>query len=189
MAKRKGMGKKARFTIFMRDNFTCCYCGRTPPEVVLHVDHFVAVANGGTDEESNLVTSCLDCNLGKGATAIDGAPSSRRVDLDELRERAEQMEEYNRFLMDQRADKEASINQIGVYWFNQFMPKKDAYVFGTSRAASVRRFMEKLPVATILEAIDIAFSRKRIYGTNDEAIFKYFCGICWNMISNRGEDR
>lgn len=42
-------------------------CGRTRDEVALHVDHVVALADGGTDEETNLATLCADCNLGKGA--------------------------------------------------------------------------------------------------------------------------
>src|SRR5262249_12475071 len=28
-----------RFEVFRRDDFRCTYCGRKPPEVVLHVDH------------------------------------------------------------------------------------------------------------------------------------------------------
>lgn len=31
--KRKGIGKKLRFTIFKRDGFVCQYCGAKPPEV------------------------------------------------------------------------------------------------------------------------------------------------------------
>lgn len=55
-----------RFTILERDQFTCRYCGRSAPDVALHVDHIVPRVEGGTDHESNLVTACADCNLGKG---------------------------------------------------------------------------------------------------------------------------
>ena len=37
--KRKSISKKARFEVFKRDSFTCQYCGRTAPDVVLHLDH------------------------------------------------------------------------------------------------------------------------------------------------------
>lgn len=62
---RKSLSQRRRFAILERDNFTCQYCGRGAPEVKLHVDHIVAVARGGTDDESNLLTACRDCNFGK----------------------------------------------------------------------------------------------------------------------------
>ena len=59
---------KLRFEILTRDNFTCQYCGRTPKEdkVKLAVDHIIPKSKGGTDKKSNLITSCKDCNAGKG---------------------------------------------------------------------------------------------------------------------------
>lgn len=68
MSQRTMMPQGLRFTIFRRDNFTCRYCGRSSPAVVLHVEHVRPVVRGGTDEPGNLVTSCADCNAGKGAT-------------------------------------------------------------------------------------------------------------------------
>jgi len=56
-----------RFRIFQRDNFTCQYCGRRAPDVQLHVDHAQPQSNGGSDESSNLLTACQDCNLAKAA--------------------------------------------------------------------------------------------------------------------------
>ncbi len=64
---RKNLTKKQRFTILKRDNFTCRYCGRKIPEVILEIDHIVPVSKGGTNELNNLITSCRDCNRGKGA--------------------------------------------------------------------------------------------------------------------------
>jgi len=57
---------KLRFEIFKRDKFTCVYCGRNREDSAkLHVDHRLARHNGGSDDYSNLVTSCEECNLGK----------------------------------------------------------------------------------------------------------------------------
>ncbi|MGI4744981.1 MAG: HNH endonuclease [Janthinobacterium lividum] len=67
---RKPIGKSQRFRILHRDGFQCTYCGATPPDVVLHIDHVKAVANGGSNDDENLVTACLPCNLGKGVAAI-----------------------------------------------------------------------------------------------------------------------
>ena len=61
----KQIAPKIRFKILKRDKFTCQYCGRKPPEVVLHVEHKKALLNGGNHDESNLITSCRSCNLGK----------------------------------------------------------------------------------------------------------------------------
>jgi 5-methylcytosine-specific restriction endonuclease McrA len=60
-----------RFRILQRDGFRCRYCGRSgdAPGVVLHVDHVVSVAAGGTTSEDNLRTACEECNLGKGTRA------------------------------------------------------------------------------------------------------------------------
>lgn len=68
---RQPIGKRLRFQIFNRDDFTCTYCGRSAPEVVLHVDHIWPLARGGSNHPSNLKTACKDCNLGK-ATALIG---------------------------------------------------------------------------------------------------------------------
>lgn len=56
---------RTRFTVLQRDQFTCRYCGKHPPFVVLEIDHVHPLAHGGTDELENLVTSCWDCNRGK----------------------------------------------------------------------------------------------------------------------------
>lgn len=61
------IGPSVRFSILMRDEFTCRYCGRSAPDVVLHVDHIIPRAKGGTNARENLVTACRECNLGKGA--------------------------------------------------------------------------------------------------------------------------
>lgn len=68
--KRENIAKQLRWKIYARDNFSCRYCGRKPPDAVLHIDHVKAVMRGGTNEEENLVTACQDCNLSKGANEI-----------------------------------------------------------------------------------------------------------------------
>jgi hypothetical protein len=59
-----------RFQVLRRDDFRCTYCGRRPPEVVLHIDHVEAFSSGGATTLDNLRTSCRECNLGKGAMAL-----------------------------------------------------------------------------------------------------------------------
>ncbi len=54
-----------RFMVLIRDNFTCQYCGRKAPEVILHVDHIIPKSKNGKTVINNLKTACFECNLGK----------------------------------------------------------------------------------------------------------------------------
>ena len=60
-----------RFHVLRRDGFRCSYCGRTPPDVTLHVDHIVPFSAGGSTTFDNLRASCVECNLGKGASRLE----------------------------------------------------------------------------------------------------------------------
>lgn len=60
-----------RFDILERDSFTCRFCGKRAPETELEVDHVMPRAKGGSDDTSNLVTACRDCNRGKRDRVID----------------------------------------------------------------------------------------------------------------------
>lgn len=55
--------KKTRIRIFNRDKFTCFYCGKIGGD--LECDHYIAISNGGSNDDSNLVTSCRKCNRSK----------------------------------------------------------------------------------------------------------------------------
>lgn len=57
---------RLRFLIFERDNFTCQYCGRKAPEVILQIDHIFPKSKGGESLSENYKTACKDCNVGKG---------------------------------------------------------------------------------------------------------------------------
>jgi len=61
-----------RFSIMARDGFRCRYCGRSPQQdgVKLVVDHIIPKDKGGTDDPSNLITACQDCNIGKGSLLL-----------------------------------------------------------------------------------------------------------------------
>ena len=58
--------KFSRQNLFVRDNYTCQYCGRKSEPKSLTCDHIVPRSRGGTAEWTNIVTSCLPCNLKKG---------------------------------------------------------------------------------------------------------------------------
>jgi 5-methylcytosine-specific restriction endonuclease McrA len=55
-----------RFNVFLRDSFSCQYCGDELPAERLTFDHVVPRARGGRTEWTNVVTACEPCNLRKG---------------------------------------------------------------------------------------------------------------------------
>jgi hypothetical protein len=63
---REPIPAQLRFRVLSRDHFRCQYCGRSQAEgAVLHLDHVVPFSKGGPTTEDNLITACMDCNLGK----------------------------------------------------------------------------------------------------------------------------
>jgi 5-methylcytosine-specific restriction endonuclease McrA len=52
-----------RFNVFLRDRFTCQYCGSRDD---LTFDHLIPRSRGGITVWDNVVTACSPCNLKKG---------------------------------------------------------------------------------------------------------------------------
>lgn len=55
-----------RFNVFLRDYFTCQYCGNRFPTQELTFDHVVPRCLGGKTNWENVVTACISCNHRKG---------------------------------------------------------------------------------------------------------------------------
>ena len=55
----------SRQNIYLRDNFTCQYCGRTFARAQLNLDHVVPRQFGGLTTWTNVVCSCVACNSRK----------------------------------------------------------------------------------------------------------------------------
>lgn len=53
-----------RFNVFLRDRFSCQYCGKKED---LTFDHLIPRALGGLTRWDNVVTACAPCNLAKGS--------------------------------------------------------------------------------------------------------------------------
>ena len=52
-----------RFNLFLRDRFSCQYCGASES---LTFDHVIPRAYGGRTTWENVITACAPCNLAKG---------------------------------------------------------------------------------------------------------------------------
>ena len=112
------VGTRKRFEVFKRDKFTCRYCGRKSPEVVLECDHITPRSKGGADDMVNLVTSCWECNRGKSnvplSDVITGEDPHDRAIL--TLERIRQLEEYNRVLALDREFRAEAHDELIKYW-------------------------------------------------------------------------
>jgi 5-methylcytosine-specific restriction endonuclease McrA len=57
--------KERRLAIYLRDNFTCCYCNKDLRNVSasdITLDHLIPRSSNGTNDSTNLVTACKICN-------------------------------------------------------------------------------------------------------------------------------
>jgi len=66
--------RASRNRIYKRDGYQCVYCGSHRN---LTLDHVIPKSRGGTNEWTNLVTSCQKCNLKK----ADRTPEEARMKL------------------------------------------------------------------------------------------------------------
>jgi 5-methylcytosine-specific restriction endonuclease McrA len=63
--------KFSRRNIFLRDDYTCQYCGEQFDPKGLTCDHIIPKSRGGVTEWTNIVTSCIRCNLKKGDKLLE----------------------------------------------------------------------------------------------------------------------
>ena len=54
-----------RFNVFLRDRFTCQYCGVALAASALTFEHVIPRSRGGQTTWANIVTACMPCNTGK----------------------------------------------------------------------------------------------------------------------------
>lgn len=56
-----------RLAIYLRDGLCCAYCQKgIEAGVKLTLDHLKPYSKGGSNEATNLVTCCLECNSARG---------------------------------------------------------------------------------------------------------------------------
>lgn len=172
--RRRFISAKTRFDIFKRDRFTCQYCGSHPPGVLLHLDHIVAVASGGTNDPHNLVTSCEPCNLGKGARHLGDSKPSLKDQAEQAKERERQLLGYQKLIAAKRERLEEEIDRVQ----EVFAIFHDGFQFTPRFRISVRIFIERLGVDEVCASMERACCK--CYEVSSAT--KYFCGICWGKI-------
>lgn len=165
-----GLSKRTRFEVLKRDNHTCRYCGAAAPDAKLTVDHVMPVALGGSDDPSNLVAACHDCNAGKASTSpvaavvadvkavdVQWAAAMRRAAAMRSRARKRRLDYCLAFEKEwlENGGHQSAIDPM-----------------------SVERLYEAgLPGAEMLDAVSAALLA---WGVRDR--FAYFMGICWRAL-------
>lgn len=173
------ISKKTRFEVFKRDGFQCAYCGKTPPEVSLEVDHVDPKSKGGSDDVNNLLTACFDCNRGKRNNKIDKIPNKLNDNIEILKEKEEQLKEYRKYVLTVRKRINKDIDKLQKE-YRRYFPN---LIFTDSFRNSVKQFLEILDLYELQDAMNNACLK-----IDDPArAIKYFCGICWNKIKDRGK--
>lgn len=84
-----------RFNVFLRDRFTCQYCGTPGPSHELTFDHVVPRSRGGRTTWENVVAACSACNLKKG-NHLPGTPSGLTPYLSPTRPSAHRLQDHGR---------------------------------------------------------------------------------------------
>lgn len=173
------VSRRLRFSVLQRDAFTCRYCGASAPDVKLQVDHVVPVALGGSDDPTNLVTACADCNAGKTSTGA-GEEVVAQVADDAARFAAalEHIASQQAAARDDWNDKLGSFQ--GCWYVVTYNAPMDR-----GWENNVRTFLEVgLTMADLEHYAAVAGAAPNVTSRN---VFRYFAGCCWAEVRRRQE--
>lgn len=176
------VSKRTRYEVLVRDNHTCRYCRSTEGNLV--IDHVIPVALGGSDDPSNLVAACKDCNAGKAASNPDAATVAQ-VDEDAVRWAAAMRKAVDDWLVT-RDDAWAYGNVVAKAWDD------GNATYRWNRAAldddwtdTVERWRSLgLPAELVAEAVGVAMRRRSVDNWN---VWQYVCGIVWAKLTELQE--
>lgn len=186
MAERKAIGKKKRFEVFKRDSFTCQYCGKSAPGVVLELDHIKPVSKGGNNGYLNLVTSCFDCNRGKRDNELsdDSVMVKQQKQLSDLNEKRQQMK-----MMIEWKKELTSLKNEQIEVLNDMFREATGYHFTESyKNGDVTKFIKVYGFPEVYDCLEIAISSyvKTDLDRGSTAVVNKLGGILYNRKHDRG---
>jgi hypothetical protein len=178
------ISKRLRYEILRRDNHACRYCGATSPDTNLTIDHVLPVTLGGTDDPSNLVAACTDCNAGKSAATPD-APLVADISADAIRW-GQAMKEAAEFLLAEFRDRHDLHDRFTARWNEWgYGPSRQPVPLPGGWRQSVDSFLAAgLPLEILFECIDRAMVAKHV---TPDSTFRYMCGIAWRKVGELRE--
>ena len=166
--------KRTRFEVLRRDNYTCRYCRST--DNPLTIDHVTPVSLGGTDDPSNLVACCKDCNAGKSSTSPD-ENTVAQVAEEALRWRTalrQAMDDVNSE-RDQQRERFTWFTESWEGWDEgrRYLPSHWLDVLAEWDAIGVRK-------SDVYDALEIALRNRNV---SADAVFNYMRGVIRNRIA------
>lgn len=141
------------------------------------VDHVLPVALGGSDDPTNLVAACVDCNAGKTSTG-PGEHLVAQVSDDAVRWAKAQ----RAAAAEMAAESEAAAEYLDAFrrtwgtWGRNHRPIELPVIW---RSAVTGWHRAGLPLVMLEESVEIAMRRN----LGDEALFPYLCGIVRNKLA------
>lgn len=178
MTKRLPIKTSTRFKIFERDNFCCQYCGKKPPQIILHIDHIHPVKHGGGNEDLNLITSCQDCNFGKRDKILKNPlKTDVKQEIENLEEVEQQVKMYYKYLKKIKniKEKDPIIELLCETWQEQ---SNHTNSFTDIGKKNLKGLLRNNLAEDIIEAMKIAWTNTRI---EEDQKFKYMCGVLKNL--------
>lgn len=170
--------KRVRFEVLRRDNNTCRYCHAT--DVPLTIDHVLPTVLGGSDDPSNLVAACKDCNAGKSATTPD-APLVAQVSEEQIRWATALKVAAQRTLADAEAMM-ARLEPFFDYWYSLvpgYRLGNPAWELPNNWASTIAGMLAGgLPDALVTDAMQVALTSRGV-----DNRFRYFIGIARNRLA------
>lgn len=179
------VSKRTRYEVLRRDNHTCRYCGTSVSDgAVLTVDHVVPTALGGSDDPTNLVAACRDCNAGKASTSPD-AEVVADVAQDALQWAAAlKLAARNAEARDAEASayKAAFFEEMAAYFPDH--PEAWKRLLPDDWESSIITFYRRgLPATTLSRALETTITKARAQLIHESGVFRYLCGICWKALN------
>lgn len=186
MGRRKGLTKKTRFEVFKRDSFTCQYCGKKAPDVILEVDHIEPASKGGTNDIMNLITSCFDCNRGKGGRKLSDKSTveKQRQQMEMLNEKRLQFEMLVMWKNELKEERKVQLNML----VNMFAEEAGVNL-DEDDIKQIKSLLYRFEFSIIYDAAEIATIQYIQYGSEYwlKKALKKLGGICYNLENGYGK--
>lgn len=174
---RKSIPPKMRFEVFKRDSFTCQYCGKMAPDIILEVDHIKPVCKGGNNGILNLITSCFECNRGKGGISLNENEvlKKQQEQLKELSEKKKQLEMLVKWKEELQKQKDLEVDEIEKLFYS--VTKRSFTAYGSKKINSL---IKKFGFSEIYDCTRISLDKYYDEDDDSNKAFNYIGRIAWN---------